>query len=71
MGSLVKSALQTGAAGLMLLAGVMVITPEAAANTPKPHAPCVPSGGVVINGGSVSNTTNLDLSADGGTAIGT
>lgn len=72
MGSLVKSALHLGVAALVLLAGIMMMTPGALAEAkPTPSKPaCVPSGGVSINGGSVTNTTNLDLSADGGTGIG-
>lgn len=72
MGSLVKSALHLGVAVLVLLAGIMLMSPGALAEAkPTPSKPaCVPSGGVSINGGSVTNTTNLDLSADGGTGIG-
>ena len=73
MGSLGKSVLRIGAA-LMMLASIVMFAPAALANAKPPAPPskpekCVPTGGVKISGGSVKNTTNLDLSADGGTGI--
>jgi hypothetical protein len=74
MGSLGKSVFRIGAA-LMFLSSIIMFAPAALANAKPPAPPakqenCVPTGGVKINGGSVTNTTNLDLTADGGTAIG-
>jgi hypothetical protein len=61
----------------MVLFSIVLAAPSALAEAkptpPKPTASqpaCAPMGGVRINGGSVTNTTNLDLSADGGTSIG-
>lgn len=73
MGSLGKSVLRIGAA-LMMLASIVMFAPAALANAKPPAPPskpeqCVPMGAVKISGGSVTNTTNLDLTADGGTGI--
>ena len=73
MGSMGKSVFRIGAA-LMLLASIVMFAPTALANAKPPAPPakpeqCVPMGGVKISGGSVTNTTNLDLTADGGTGI--
>ncbi len=60
----------------MMASALLGWTPDALANaypdTPPPAAPpptCVAPANVVINGGTVTNSTTLDLSADGGTGI--
>jgi hypothetical protein len=69
-----KFTLRWGIASLALTGGLLVGGADALANAnpgvaPAPQGECQSSPAVVITGGSVTNTTNVDLSANGGTGI--
>ena len=73
---LLKTTLRWGIASVVLTGGLLAGGATASANA-NPGAPaptanqeeCKTTPAVVITGGSVTNTTNVDLSADGGTGI--
>ncbi|MCC7399607.1 MAG: hypothetical protein IT455_21265 [Planctomycetes bacterium] len=68
---MVKAPLRLGVMALMLSGGLMFAAPDAGANAkpPAPSGECQSAPAVVINGGSMTNTTNIDLSANGGTGV--
>ena len=66
--------LRLGIAALVLGGGFFVAAPGAEANAKPPAAPsaqaaCKSTPAVVIDAGSMTTTTNLDLSANGGTGV--
>lgn len=67
---LAAAALLTGAVHLSTLDALASATPDTPAPTPTPPLCESAPGGVYIDAGTVTNTTTLDLSADGGTGIG-
>ncbi|HYO29579.1 MAG TPA: hypothetical protein VER37_03280, partial [Thermomicrobiales bacterium] len=66
--------LRLGIAALVLGGGLFAATPDAGANAkpstqPTAQAECKSTPAVVIDAGTMTNTTNLDLSANGGTGV--
>ena len=64
MKSKLTTALRTGPA-LLLLLGVATMAPDAGATGTKCYSPKV-----LVDGGNVTTTTDLDVNANGGTATG-
>lgn len=65
-----KSSLRWIATAAVLSGGLMIGASDVRANAKPTAEECKSTPSVIIDGGTMTNTTNVDLSANGGTAIG-